>query len=129
MDRKDPHFVRYRRRVTRALQPFRQLRAIVATLVGQNQATSSCDDDACDERRQAVWVDTFRLGGVASRHGRVWSADVASLIRAALPRDHRRTWSRDSFGCQKSYVKSRGLSPATHRDALLFTESEDRSAH
>jgi hypothetical protein len=38
MDRKDPHFVRYRYRVTRALQPFRQLRAIVATLVGQKRA-------------------------------------------------------------------------------------------
>jgi hypothetical protein len=30
-------------------------------------------------RRQAVWVDTFRLGGVASRHDGVLGPDVAFL--------------------------------------------------
>ena len=37
-------------------------------------------DDPCDERRQAVWAYTFRLGFDAGRHGRVWCPDVAFLI-------------------------------------------------
>jgi hypothetical protein len=83
---KDPHQRRYRRCVTRALQQFRQLHVIVMTLAGQNWPTSSCDDDAFDERRQAVWFDAFRLGGIVSWHDRVWIADVVVLIRGDFER-------------------------------------------
>jgi hypothetical protein len=41
---------------------------------------SGCDDGVCHERRQAVRVDTFRLGGAAGRHDGVRSTNVAFLI-------------------------------------------------
>jgi len=49
-----------------------------------HQTTSISDDGVRGERRQTIWVDTFRLGGAARRHDVVRSPNAAFLIGAQI---------------------------------------------
>ena len=50
------------------------------TPVGSDQTTSTYDGGAYRERRQAVWLETFRLGDVVGWHDFVRSVNVVFLI-------------------------------------------------
>ena len=63
--------------VARALQPWSQNGAILSNRL----TTGNFDGPLCDERRQAVRVDSFRLVGAARQLYPVRSPDAAFLIQ------------------------------------------------